>query len=113
MTFDQLVEQAKDTITVKRVYGDPITSDGVILIPAADVRGGAGGGEGEAPDQGHGSGGGFGVIAKPAGAFVIKDGKVRWQPAVDVNRMMFGMFGMVSAIVIRVALRRARAKRRG
>ncbi len=29
---------------------------------------------------------GFGLIAKPAGAWVIKNGKVTWQPALDLDR---------------------------
>jgi uncharacterized spore protein YtfJ len=38
---DQLIEGARDAITVKRVYGDPIVQNGVAIIPAAAVRGGA------------------------------------------------------------------------
>lgn len=31
------VNQAKDVITVRRVYGDPIQEDGLTIIPAANV----------------------------------------------------------------------------
>lgn len=41
---DDMWRGARDAMTVKRVYGDPVQSDGVTLVPAAAVRGGAGGG---------------------------------------------------------------------
>ena len=55
------------------------------LIPAAVLRGGVGGGGGRRAGE-RGEGGGFGLIARPAGAYVIKDGVVRWRPAFDLNR---------------------------
>lgn len=42
---DDMWRGARDAMTVKRVYGDPVQSDGVTLVPAAAVRGGAGGPE--------------------------------------------------------------------
>jgi len=80
------------------------------------VAGGGGGGTGkqEGGDKpGEGSGGGFGVGVTPTGVFVIKEGKVRWQPAVDVNRVILG--GQVVAIVALLTIRtiaRLRAHRR-
>jgi len=86
------VEQAKDAMTVKRVFGDPLEKDGVTVIPAARVQGGAGGGGGEGPEgEGRGSGSGFGLNARPAGAFVIKGDEVDWRPAVDVNKVIVGV----------------------
>jgi uncharacterized spore protein YtfJ len=38
------LNQAKDVITVRRVYGEPIQEDGLTIIPAASVMGGGGGG---------------------------------------------------------------------
>lgn len=61
---DQLIEGARDAITVKRVYGDPIVQNGVTIIPAAAVRGGGGGG---GDTEGNG-GSGFGLTASPVGA---------------------------------------------
>jgi uncharacterized spore protein YtfJ len=87
----QTIEQAKDTMSVKRVFGDPYEKNGVTVIPAARVQGGAGGGGGEGPEgQGSGSGVGFGVNARPAGAFVIRGEEVDWRPAIDVNRVILG-----------------------
>ncbi len=91
--IDEILGGARDAITVRRVYGEPIEQEGVTLIPAAAVRGGGGGG-GDAEGNG---GGGFGVSARPVGAYVIRDGEVRWRPAVDVNRMLVG-WQIVSAL---------------
>ena len=33
-------------------------------------------------------GSGFGLEARPVGAYVIEDGNVRWEPAIDVSRIL-------------------------
>ena len=78
----ETVNQARDAITVRRVYGEPLQQDGVTVIPAAVVMGGGGGG-GDA--QGNG-GSGFGLVARPAGAWVIKDGDALWRGAARRRR---------------------------
>jgi uncharacterized spore protein YtfJ len=84
MKRGNLIEQARDAMSARRVYGKPVEANGVTVIPAAHVMGGAGG-NGEGPDgTGQAEGAGFGVMARPVGAFVIKDGVVRWKPAVDL-----------------------------
>jgi len=50
MDFTDPVSTARDSITVKRVYGDAYERNGVTVIPAAAVFGGAGGGTGDQPD---------------------------------------------------------------
>ena len=86
MDIQAAIEQAQDAITVKRVYGEPYERDGVVVIPAAEVRGGAGGGGGsDETNESSGSGGGYGINARPVGAYVIEDGRVRWEAAVDVS----------------------------
>jgi len=87
MDVKDVIAQARDVMTATRVFGDPYELDGVAVIPAARVRGGAGGGESTA-DKGRGFGTGFGLDARPTGAFVIRAGKVTWEPAVDVNRVI-------------------------
>lgn len=99
MNVNQMLEGAREAITVRRVYGDPIERDGVMVIPAADVRGGGGGG-GDANDNG---GGGFGLAARPVGVFVFRDGGVHWEPAVDVSRLAIG--GMLTAVAALLVLR--------
>ncbi len=114
MEVQDVIAQARDVLTVKRVFGEPYEKDGVTIIPAARVGGGAGGGGGEdAEGRGKGSGSGFGMGARPVGAFVIRDGELRWRPAVDVNRIIFG--GQVVVIVALLTVRaimKARAKAR-
>ncbi len=88
---DRLAE-VKDAMSARQVYGDPIERDGVVVIPAARVRGfgGGGGGEGGQPDKGTtgaGSGLGFGLDARPIGAYVIRSGTAEWKPAVDATRL--------------------------
>ena len=87
----QTIEHARDVMSVRRVFGEPYEKNGVTVIPAARVQGGAGGGGGDGPGgEGTGVGAGFGVNAKPAGAFVIRGEEVDWRPAIDVNRVILG-----------------------
>lgn len=106
------IEDAKDAMTVRRVFGEPYVKNGVTLIPAARVQGGAGGGSGEGPDgEGRGGGAGFGLIAKPVGAYVIKGEDVSWRPAVDVNRVILGA-QLVALVALLVARSIVRSRRR-
>ncbi|HEY7465041.1 MAG TPA: spore germination protein GerW family protein [Candidatus Limnocylindria bacterium] len=108
MNVAEMLEGAREAMTVKRVYGEPIEREGLTIIPTADVRGGGGGG-GDSQNNG---GGGFGVTARPVGAYVVRDGEVEWEPAVDASRI--AIMGMVTAIVALLVLRsviKALAKR--
>ncbi|MET0831875.1 MAG: spore germination protein GerW family protein [Acidimicrobiia bacterium] len=97
MELPDVINQARDAMTVKRVFGDPYEKDGVTMIPAAKVQGAVGGGAGQGPEeQGSGSGGGYAVNARPVGAYVVRDGELSWQPALDLNRVILG--GQVVAI---------------
>ena len=109
---DRTIEGAKDALTVRRVFGDPYEKNGVTVIPAARVQGGAGGGAGQAPDgSGQGGGSGFGVNAKPAGVFVVKGDDVAWRPAVDVNRVIMGaQVVAVLALLLARTIVKSRAK---
>ena len=110
MKVGEVLSSARDTFTVKRVYGEPYEKDGLTVIPAAVVRGGAGGGTGHDEKGQEGEGGGFGMIGRPAGAYVVKDGKVRWLPAVDPNRI-FAMLviAAIAYLLTRPRMVRARA----
>jgi uncharacterized spore protein YtfJ len=107
MKVAELATTVRDAITVSRVFAEPYEKDGVTVIAAATVTGGAGGGGGHDERGQEGEGGGFGVIARPAGAYVIKDGRVWWRPAVDVNRL----FAIVGAVAIAYLLTRARIEK--
>jgi uncharacterized spore protein YtfJ len=99
MNIDEMLTGARDAMTVKKVYGDPIERDGMLVIPAANVVGGGGGGS----DSENNGGGGFGVSASPAGAWIIRDGEVAWEPAVDATRI--ATLGMVVAIIFLLTVR--------
>ncbi len=73
MTPDELLARAGDQLSVRRVFGEPIEHDGVLVIPVAVAVGGGGGGAG--PDD-QGAGGGFGGIVRGIGAYSIRDGQV-------------------------------------
>jgi uncharacterized spore protein YtfJ len=97
-----LVALEGEALRTNRVHGEPITAHGVTLVTAARIGGGAGGGSGQGPgDQGEGAGAGF--TGRPVGAYVLSEGTVRWQPAVDVNRLL-----LVGAVVALAALLTAR-----
>jgi uncharacterized spore protein YtfJ len=105
-----VIDKAKDAMSVKRVFGDPYEKNGVTIIPAARVAGGAGGGSGEQEGQGQGRGSGFGVNAKPAGAFVFNGDKVTWQPAIDATKIVIGMqLVVVAALLLVRAVVKSRA----
>ena len=106
MNVDEMIRGTQDAMSVKHIYGEPIERDGLTIIPAAKVTGGGGGG-GDAENN---AGGGFGVRARPVGAYVIKDGKVSWEPALDLNRIILG--GQIVAIFFFLALRAALKRRK-
>jgi uncharacterized spore protein YtfJ len=107
MDAREVLDQARDAMTVKRVFGDPYEKDGLTVIPVANVMGGAGAGGGtgtgvkpagadnEAAEDEEGAEGaaesgygmGYGLRASPAGVYVIKGGEVEWKPALDTNRL--------------------------
>jgi uncharacterized spore protein YtfJ len=112
MDVGRLMSTARDSMTVRRVYGEPVERDGLTVIPAATVAGGFGGGKGTDPQGQEGEGGGFGMTGRPAGAYVIRGGDVTWRPAVDVNRLAAVLGLVVGAYLLsRPRLVRARALR--
>ena len=114
MELQELISGARDVISVKRVYGDPYEKNGLTVIPAATVRGGGGAGMGEGDGAEKGSGGGFGMLARPAGAWIVEDGDATWKPAVDVNRIVLGgqIIAFTAILVVgRVLLAHSRRQR--
>jgi uncharacterized spore protein YtfJ len=112
----ETVREAVDGATADRVFGTPIVQDGLTVLPVAKVSGGGGGGGGTGPAaEGHetaGAGGGLGLSAKALGVFVIKDGKVSWHPAIDVNKVILGgQIVAVTALLVVRAFLKARGRR--
>lgn len=118
-TVFDTIREVVDHATAGRVFGEPISADGVIVLPVAKISGGGGGGGGTGPvaDAGTGpavaggSGGGLGVTAKPLGVYVIHGGKVAWRPAVDVGKVILG--GQIVAIAALLTIRAFIKSRRG
>lgn len=111
MNISEVLDTARDAITVKRVYGEPYEKNGITVIPVAKVGGGGGGGTGHDDKGQEGEGGGFGLGGRPAGAYVIKNGDVSWRPAVDPNRIVKVLGAVVIAYFLtRPRLARAQAK---
>ena len=104
----RILESISRAIGNERVFSDPVTHDGITVITASTVTGGGGGGGGgaertsEGPGPDSGDGGGFGVSARPAGAFIISDGRVRWKPSIDVTKII--LFGQAVGTVYFVAI---------
>lgn len=109
MDLEHLTGGVRDAVSVKRVFGEPYQVDGVTVIPVARAAGGGGGGTNPAADGGEG--GGFGIAAVPSGVFVVKDGDVRFVPAVDLNAMATKA-AMVALALVLVWGRASRARQR-
>lgn len=109
MNVNEMLQRTSDAIAVRRVYGEPIERDGLLVIPAAKVAGGGGGGS----DGENNGGGGFGVNARPAGAFVVRPGgDVTWHPALDINKIVMGaqIVAIVGLLVLRSILKSRAAR---
>jgi hypothetical protein len=104
MQPDREVRRAQRLFNAKRVYAEPVERDGVTIVPAAQITGGAGGGGGVDPGGNDGGGFGFGVIAKPVGAWVIGGGKADWKPAggFELNRFvsLLPALGVIALMVL-------------
>jgi uncharacterized spore protein YtfJ len=126
--LDEILADAGKSLGVRRIYGEPYEKNGVTVIPAARVMGGAGGGgaadattvgatdvmaDSSAAAPATGSGVGFGMSGGPVGAFVIKGDEVKWVPAVDVNRLMLGFqVAIVVFFLVMRSIAKTRAKSR-
>jgi uncharacterized spore protein YtfJ len=125
MNVDEILTQARDAMSVKRVFGEPIEKNGVTVIPVARVMGGMGAGSGDGEGQRASgdestvepgaagkqaaaqSGVGFGAMAGPAGVYVIKGDQVTWQPAVSIERAIIigGLISIPVLLILRSMLR--------
>jgi uncharacterized spore protein YtfJ len=103
------LDAIRDVLTVKRVFGEAYEANGLTVIPVAAVRGAGGGGGGEDTHQQVGAGAGVGVVARPVGVFVVDGQSVRWEPAVDITRIVLG--SQLVAFAALLVLRRWLGKR--
>jgi uncharacterized spore protein YtfJ len=109
MDVQELLSQARDGITVKRVFGEPYERNGVTVIPVARVSGGGGGGggsEGGGEGAGEGWGTGFGLTGKPVGVYVIRDNDVSFEPVVDRGAVIIRSLGVLALLGVLLLRRR-------
>lgn len=102
-----IVDQIQEQFNAGIVYGEPIESGDSIVVPAARVAGGGGGGS----DTTQGEGGGFGLSARPVGAWVIRDGEAEWQPTIDVSSIVLSALFVAWSLLF-FSWRKAKAKAR-
>lgn len=119
--INSITERVKDTANVKVVFGDPVESAGVTVIPVAMVKvaGGGGGGKGrnaavvategleEQPEGGMGMG--LQIVAKPLGYIEVSNGKARLIPIVDVTKIAIG--GMIAGTLALMTIGKMLSKR--
>jgi uncharacterized spore protein YtfJ len=102
------IKGTKDSMSVRRAFGDPYELGGVSVIPVARIAGGAGGGGGEGVDEEGASGGGFGtgfgMGVVPIGVYEVRGERVEWKPTVDVNRVIKGAQVLAGIMVVCIAL---------
>ena len=131
METQELMNRVAENLSVRRAFGAAYERDGLLVIPVAMVAGGGGGGEGTMPapgpggtsagngaehdhdhhheePAGSGSGAGFGGLVLPVGTYVVKDGDVRFVPAVNVTLVALGVLATLRVLVRVVGRRRHR-----
>jgi hypothetical protein len=123
MDVGKLLMKVSDDLSVHRAFGTAYEKDDMLIIPVALVTGGGGGGTARPrhrdPEGGPDSlpeespagpdatpqdserteaGGGFGGLVLPSGAYVVKDGQVRWVPAVDMTIVVLASLSLVRVV---------------
>src|SRR5204862_748297 len=90
-SVEDILDKARNTVSVREVYGEPYERDGVTVIPVARVIGAGGGGSGTG-GEGEGSGHGYAPKSEPVGVYVLQGGRVGGQPGVHVGKIISGAF---------------------
>lgn len=135
MDVENILAKVGENLSVRRAFGTAYEKDGMLIIPVALVAGGGGGGTGTArtrggdtvarpdvpPDAGPArqdaapkdsgptdTGGGFGGLVLPSGAYIVKGDQVRWIPAVDTTIMVLASVSLVRVLARTWTRRRRR-----
>lgn len=106
MDPQQVLTGAQEALTARRVFGEPIQAEGATVLPVAVIAGGGGGGA-----RGNQEGGvGYGLKARPAGVFVVKNGEAKWRPAVNINLIIAGgqLVALAALMTLKTYLQRSR-----
>lgn len=87
--IESLAERLHGSATVNAVFGEPVQTDGKVVIPVARIAYGLGAGSGKIRlknREGHvkknpaGQGGGGGVVVMPLGVFEVNQAQTRFVP---------------------------------
>lgn len=104
----ELFRRIGENLTVGRAFGPSYEVGSTTLIPVAMVAGGGGGGGqgrtgngAEGPKDAEASGGGFGAFVYPLGAYVVREGNVRFVPSFDLTRLAAGFILFLRLLVKR------------
>jgi len=96
----EAIKGVREALSARQVFGQPVERAGVTVVPAAMVIGGGGGGGEARADETSAGGAGYGIFARPVGAFEIGDtGEVRWHPAIDRTWMIIAAVPIVIALL--------------
>ena len=111
--LDRMANRLGDNARAEVVFGDPVTQDGLTVIPVAKVRWGFGGGAGagsddgkDGEDYGEGGGGAGAVSATPVGYIEISSGRAEYRPIRDIPGMWPAL--LAGAVAFWIALRALR-----
>ncbi len=109
-TTGDVLLQLADRLRENQVFGPTIQRGGVTVLPVASVRAGGGLG-GAAHREPNGANGGFGFVARPAGAWIVADsGAVNWQPAATITRAALrGRLATTAALILLAVANHRRA----
>ena len=120
MDVENVLAKVSDNLSVRRAFGTAYQTDELLIIPVAIVAGGGGVGAARPRDRdpaGHDAtpqdsrtdtGGGFGGLVLPAGAYVVKGDQVRWVPAVDTTLLVLAGLSLARVLARTWARRRGR-----
>jgi uncharacterized spore protein YtfJ len=110
--LEAIAEQLGTHVGAKIVYGEPVSRDGVTVIPVAKAMYGFGGGGGRKKPGEDGYGGGGGAKAIPVGYIELKHGKASFQPIHSSRDMWIAaLVGGLGGFLLFYALRRAAGDR--
>ena len=112
MRADDILSRVGDGLGVRRVFGEPVERDGTTVIPVSMIMGGGGGGGAAGGDPGTPGGAGYGGWSRGIGVYTIREGQVRFVPAVDRTFIAVVAILAASRLFVRLVTSTAKAKAR-
>ncbi|MGH3377312.1 MAG: spore germination protein GerW family protein [Actinoallomurus sp.] len=114
--IERLAEKLGGKASVSAVFGEPVVSEGITIIPVAKAGFGVGAGVGggkRSTGTAQGGGGGGGVSAAPLGYIEIKDGNAVFTPIRDPMAGVLVPLAALGAATAAVGLVRGLIRSRG